>query len=230
METNEVKIGKILPEISLKDLFSRKKCYLGISLDNPLFEGETLKALLLWAEKNFGQVLVIVGDYLSRFNERILSGCDEKRAGELAIERGETFLLKTKDLFTGLPSEKVHLTRWQEHLQGVEFQKAKTVLDGLFETNEEFRAAVEYDAAAFVKRQKKQNRILAVGMEEAIGLSSQYILEEIAVFSALSEKGWTVELYPGPELKVLTEAAKGRFPGLPEGLEGRVNVELKISH
>ncbi|MBN2018916.1 MAG: tRNA-dependent cyclodipeptide synthase [Sedimentisphaerales bacterium] len=224
-----VKIAKILPRISLAELFSRKKCYLGISMDNPIFEGEALKAMLLWAEQNFEQTLVIVGDYLCRFNERIMAGCNEKEAGELSIEIGDLFFSKTKGLFAEFDAEKIRLSRWREHLRGEEFQRAKKILDEFFKTNEEFRAAVEYDAVSFVKRQKKHERDLAVGKEEAIRLSSQYILEETAVFSSLAERGWTVELYPGPELRVLAEAAKGRYPGLPKGLADRINVELKIS-
>jgi hypothetical protein len=36
-------------------------------------------------------------------------------------------------------------------------------------------------------------------------------------------------LYPGPELKVLEETAKGMYQGIPEGLKDRINVELKNS-
>lgn len=221
---------KILPRISRAQLFSRKKCYLGISLDNPVFEGDSLKALLVWAAGKFEQCLVIVGDYLCRFNERILSGCDEKRAGELAVKRGDLFVSRTKELFCTLPAEKVKLTRWKEHLQSEQFTRSKKILDEIFESDKEFRASIEYDALSFVQRQRKHNRNLAVGMEEAIRLSSEYILEETAVFSSLSERGWSVELYPGSELKVLAEVAKGRFPAVPQGLKDRISVELKISN
>ncbi len=66
-------------------------------------------------------------------------------------------------------------------------------------------------------------------MKQAIRLSCEYILEEVAVFNVLSESGWTVELYPGPELRVLAEVAAGKYPDVPAGLKGRVNVELKIA-
>jgi tRNA-dependent cyclodipeptide synthase len=223
-----VSIAKILPAITEAELFSRKKCYLGISLENPLFEGETLRAMLAWACEKFEQTLVIVGDYLSRFNERIQNGCDLDKAGELAEGLGDSFITQTKGLFDKLPAEKIRLTRWKEHLQHEEFRDAKKTIDELFKMNGEFRASVEYDALSFVKRHKKRNRNFAVGMEEAIELSCEYILEETAVFSSLSQRGFSVELYPGPELRVLAEVAKGLFPGIPPGLKTRVNVELKI--
>ena len=224
-----VSIVKILPKISRQELFARKKCYLGISLENPLFEGDLLQAMLLWAAEKFDNCLVIIGDYLSRFNEQIISGCDETKAGELAIKQGDSFIARTRDLFARHPREKIQLTCWREHLQSDRFRVAKKILDDIFISNEQFRAAVEYDALSFVKRQQKHNLELAVPMEEAIRLSSQYILEEVAVFSVLSESGWTVELYPGPELRVLAEVARGEYTAVPAGLKNRVNVELKIA-
>lgn len=224
----KIKIVKILPRISESELFSHKKCYLGISLENPIFEGETLKAMLVWAEEKFEQCLVIVGDYLSRFNERILSGCDEKRAGTRAIEKGDLFVSQTKKLFSSLPAEKIRLSRWKEHLQTEEFVRAKKVLDEIFETDGKFKANVEYDALSFVERQKKHNQHLAVDADEALRLCCRYILEEVAVFNSLSERGWGVELYPGSELRVLAEVAKGRYPDVPKGLKNRISVELKI--
>ena len=225
----KVKIVKILPRISEPELFSHKKCYLGISLENPIFEGEALKAMLVWAADKFEHCLVIIGDYLSRFNERILSGCDETRAGRQAIERGDLFVSRTKELFSSLPAEKIRLSRWREHLQAEEYVRAKKVLDKIFETDSKFKASVEYDALSFVERQKKHNQHLAIDADEALHLCCRYILEEVAVFNSLSERGWDVELYPGSELRVLAEVAKGRYPNVPNGLKNRISVELKIS-
>ncbi len=224
----EVSIEKILPRISTSELFARKNCYLGISLENPLFAGDSLKAMLMWAAGKFEQCLVIVGDYLCRFDERIIAGCDENLACRLAIKRGDLFISQTKEIFSGLPSGKVILTRWKEHLQAKEFKRSKKILDEIFESDEEFRRSVEYDALSFVERQKRHRQPLAVEFEQSIRLSCEYILEEVAVFSMLSERGWGVELYPGSELRVLAEVAKGRYPNVPRGLKDRISVELKI--
>jgi tRNA-dependent cyclodipeptide synthase len=224
----KVGIVKILPRIPQTQLFSHKKCYLGISLENPVFQGDSLKALLAWACEKFEQSLVLVGDYLCRFNEKILSACDDELAADLAIQRGNIFLLQTQEIFDAVPKHKIRLTRWSGHLRTEEFISAKKLLDNLFETNTQFRSSVEYDALSFVERHKKHNLNLAVGMDEAIRLSCEYILEESAVFSSLASTGWEVELYPGSELKILAEVAAGKYDGIPDGLKKRINVELKI--
>jgi len=229
LDLPSVSIIRTTPKISEEELFSYKRCYIGISLDNPVFQGKSLYALLLWGVENFEQCLVVVGDYLWRFNEHILNGTRGDEAIEVASNLGDSFIRSASDFFKQLPDGKVHLTRWRPHLETLEYKNAKAVLDNLFASDSEFRASVERDAFSFVRRQKKRSRPLAVKTEDAIKHSCEYLLEEIAVFSALSEQGWQVELYPGPELRVLVDIAQGKYSNAPKALKERVNVELRIS-
>ena len=224
-----VRIAKILPKISEGELFSYKRCYIGISLGNPGFEGKSLSAILEWMVNRFGECLVVVGDHLCRYNEIILNGLKEEAAAKVVSSLGDLFIARTKQQFKELSDGKIHLTRWKPHLETEQYKGSKTILDALFSNNSEFRAAVEKDAASFVRRLMKRNQTLAVGPKEALGLCCEYLLEEIAVFSALSEQGWRVELYPGSELSVLVEIASGKYSGVPKGLKERISVELKVS-
>ncbi|MCD6394293.1 MAG: tRNA-dependent cyclodipeptide synthase [Planctomycetes bacterium] len=221
-----VRIVTITPEISEQELFSHRRCYMGISLDNPVFEGRSLQALLNWATERFDHCLVVTGDYLRRHNELILNGLDDERAVAMALASGDEFIEKTRHIFTGMDGDKIELIRWRDCLAFVEYQHSRAALDKLFAANEAFRKAVGKDAVGFVERQKDRNRSLAVDENRAIEISCEYLLEEIAVFSALSERGWNVELYPGPELHVLAAVAAGRFGDITPGLKDRINVEL----
>ncbi len=223
-----VKIVKTTPKVSEKQLFSHKRCYFGISLDNPHFSGKSLQALLLWGVSNFEQCLVLVGDYLRRYNERILKGSTDDEAARAVHELGDVFMQKTEEFFHQLPGKRVTVTRWKPCLESSEYKKSRALLNELFASDADFRESVEKDAFAFVRRQTKRNQKFAVSPEEAAELSCEYLLEEIAVFSALSEQGWKVELYPGPELNVLVEIANGKYQNVPQGLKERVNVELHI--
>ncbi len=223
-----VGIVRTIPKVSQAELFSFKRCYLGISLDNSIFEASSLLALLLWTVRNFDQCLVVVGDYLCRFNEYILNGLAHDEAIKVAYGLGDSFIDRTSEFFRQLPKGRTRLTRWKSHLETNEYKKSRAMLDELFASDSAFRASIEKEASSFARRQTKRNRTLAVTIEEAIRLSSEYLLEEIAVFSALSEQGWQVELYPGPELQVLVDITKGKYSPVPEGLKKRINVELRI--
>jgi len=226
---SSVRIAKILPKISARQLFAYRQCYLGISLENPLFEGQPLRSLLWWAAEQFDKCLVILGDHLSRFNERILTGCGLDEAAKRAEKLGDSFITKNKTLFDELPSGKVRLTRWKEHLHSQQYEESRVVVQRLFASDDGFKASVEKDAFSFVKRLKRRNQHLAVETEQATALCCEYLLEEIAVFSALSQQGWHVELYPGSELRVLVEVAGGKYKTVPKGLKDRISVELEIT-
>lgn len=229
LDLPSITVVKTTPKISEEELFSYKRCYFGISLDNPGFYGKSLQALLLWGVGNFDQCLVVVGDYLRRYNEQIFNGLKHDDAVKVAHNLGDSFMRKTSPFFRQLPGNRVTLTRWEPCLASKEYRRSKAVLDDLFDSDSDFRASVEKDAFAFVRRQTRRNRELAVPTQEATELSCQYLLEEIGVFSALSEQGWKVELYPGPELRVLVDIARGKYSQIPRGLKQRINVELRIS-
>jgi len=223
-----VSIVKTTPKVSEEELFSFKQCYLGISIDNPVFYGKSLQALLLWATANFNRSLVVIGDYLRRYNEQIFNGLPGDKAVKASQDAGDLFILQTSQLFEQLDNDKISITRWKPCLETDNFKKSKAAIDDLYNSDPNFKTAVIRDAFSFAKRQAKQKRTLAVPMEDAIELSSQYLMEEIAVFNALSQQGWNVELYPGPELRVLVEIVKGKYSNIPQGLKKRINVELQI--
>lgn len=224
----QVQIVKTAPKVAEEKLFSHRKCYLGISIDNPVFYGSSLEALLLWTAGKFDRSLVIIGDYLRRHNEHIFNGLTGPAAESAALLAGDLFLQKTSSVLRKFTEPQFQLVRWKDCLQSNEYKSSKAILDKLFTSDEAFRASVQKDALAFIRRLKKRNQPLKTSAEESIEISSMYLLEEIAVFSALSEQGWNVELYPGPELRVLVEIANGNYPDVPDGLKKRINVELSI--
>ncbi|NLH15450.1 MAG: tRNA-dependent cyclodipeptide synthase [Phycisphaerae bacterium] len=225
--TNRIQVGTITPRIPLDEVVARGRCYMGISLDNPVFRGGMLTALVRWAVGHFGHCQVVVGDTLRRHNEQILHGSQGSIAIEAARAVGDAFLRDHRDLFASLDHGRLCVIRWDECLSWPEYRTDRKSIDALYAGEPDFRSAVQRDAFAFVKRMKKRSPKLAVSDEQAIELSSQYLLEEIAVFSALSMRSWSVELYPGPELEVLVKVASGAFANIPQGLRQRVNVELK---
>ena len=224
----KVEVVKIIPAISQDELFEHRHCYLGVSLANRLFEKPYLPALLEWIAAHFESCLVIIGDHLCRYNERIFRGLDTPQAGDAALEMGRQYIKNNRHFFEQYPNDKFQLTGWREHLNSEQFKEANQRLKKLFETNEEFRKAVEKDAFGYINRKSKHGLTPAVDTEEAAELSCEYLIEEIAVFSVVSQQGWQVEIYPGPELALLEEIATGKYADLPAGLEKRINVELKI--
>ncbi len=226
-EAAQVQIVRTTPSVAPERLFAHRRCYMGISLDNPVFRGESLRDLVAWALAHFDHCLIIVGDTLRRFNETMRHGLAEAEATAAAEELGREFLDGAGAWLEGFAPDRLTVLRWRACLELPEFPAARQMLDRLYAADAAFRAGVQRDAHAFIKRQKRHGRPFAVDEERALALSCNYLLEEIAVFSVLSQRGWTVELYPGPELGVLVDIARGCFDGIPVGLKQRINVELR---
>ena len=171
-----VSIVKILPKIPEHKLFVHRRCYIGISLDNPVFKGDSLSALLFWSRQKFEEITVVVGDYLCRYNEKMLSCCDDTDACRRSESLGDVFLIETKEIFDEYSDQNIHLTRWKDHLQSKEYEESKEILEELFKSDSDFRASVEKDAFGFIKRRLRNNQKILVDTQEALKLCCQYFV------------------------------------------------------
>ncbi len=223
-----VRIKEITPAVTHKQLFRRRRCYLGISIGNPMFRGDYFEVLLHWISANFDACMIVIGDYLQRFNEHIFYGRSSEDAIRQALALGDQFLMENSRCLSAMPPGQFQISRWNSYLDSPEYRNARSILDRLFLDSYEFRASLDRTSAGFISRQMKHKKAPAVDRQTAIALSTQYLLEEIAVFAVLVERGWTVEVYPGSEIPVLLDIAKGKFAHIPEFLKQRMNVELEI--
>lgn len=222
-----IRVEGVTPSSASPNLFDYKKCILGVSMTNPVFWRSSLDTMLGWMESNFDQSMILVGDYLHRLNEQILNGNQEETAIQSALETGDRFMEKLNLYLPDYAAERFMVQRWKPLYDNPEFIKAKQLLDTLYHANPSVKASIQSTAALFVwQKQERQN--FKVSKEEAIRLSAEYLLEEMAVFSMLIDQGWNVVLYPGSQLPMLMEVAKGKFKDVPNSLNKGVYVELKV--
>jgi len=67
-----VRIVETTPAVSRERLFAHRRCYMGISLDNPSSPAPRSRRSAL-GTGHFDKCLIVVGDYLRRYNEQIFS-------------------------------------------------------------------------------------------------------------------------------------------------------------
>lgn len=225
-EDNRIYIREITPDISCQQLFEQhKNCYVGISLHNPKLRGDNLRSILSWTTKHFNNTLVIVGDLLQRHNKMFLENMTMGEAACSAITEGDVFLQQHKDIFGSFEEKKIQIKRWSQLTKTDEFLEYQSGLKKLSEQNAEFCDAIREDADSFIhSRISRGARIGNISL--ATELSCKYLLEEIAVFAVLVNKGWTVDVYPGPELSALSKITAGKINGVPDIFSKRVNIEI----
>lgn len=222
-----IRVEQVMPVSAEASLFSHPKCVLGVSMSNPIFWRSSLDKILEWMAGNFDTSMILVGDYLHRLNEQILRGGTEEEAVARALDIGEDFLEQLDQYIHKYPEHKFEVVRWQPFHEEPTFWEAKEQMHALYASSAEVKSSIDSAAALFVWQKQDRTRF-KVTKATAIELSAQYLLEEMAVFSMLIEKGWEVVVYPGAQLPLLMEIAKGRFKDIPNSLDKGIYVELKV--
>jgi len=209
-------------------LFAHKKCVLGISMSNPIFWRSSMNTLLHWIDQNFEECLLVVGDYLHRHNEANISGTSTEQAAKNALQKGDNFLEHLNSFLTLYPQEKFKIARWEQFLNTPNFSEKLELMYDIYENVGGVRNSIEKTIRLFMQRRSNQDLVQLVDERLVNKYSLSYLIEEMAVFSNLIEEGWPVILYPGEQLPVLVEFARGDYSQTPEKLSNAVYVELKV--
>jgi tRNA-dependent cyclodipeptide synthase len=98
-------------------------------------------------------------------------------------------------------------------------------LVALYRTDERFRASVESFGRKY--HTKHSTGISEAELERRIQRSSDYFLEEFAIFACLRQQGTQVMVYPG-SFSTLAEIAEGQHPDAPHELRDLVVVSLHL--
>lgn len=225
----KIKLSGIAPDMSLAQLAKFRKCYLGVSINNPFFRDRHLGLLLKWIASHFDECIILIGDYLHRINENILHGNTGETAIASSINRGDQIHEMIDIALSILPKNKFKVYRWKEFLDKNprSFTK-KDELNFLFENNRTFHESILLSCSEFVERLIKRGERLYFTREEAIALSREYLIEEMSVFSTLIEMGYNVQVYPGTQLKVLKDLARHAFPAVESNLSAGIYVDLTV--
>ena len=225
----KIKIVDSFPKLSSKELKLYKQAYLGISLKNSIFWEEGFEQILAWASANFDSCLIVVADYLHRHNEQILHGTSEEQSIKTALELGAKYTEQLLPKLAKFPNQKFKIVHRKDLLNQEKYQKSADYLNEFYLKNTKFKDSIDKSATHFISRQQERGVKFEVTESEGIDLSIKYLLEEMAVFDILVAQNWQVEIYPGTQLPVLKEIAKGDFENISEYLQKRIFIGLNAA-
>ncbi len=223
----KVKINDIAPNISKKLIYSNN-CYLGVSINNPFFWGDHIALLLQWIDKHFPQCQIVIGDYLHRFNEIMSNERNEKDAIKASLSIGDKMLERIHDELNKLPNNTFSIHRWQNYINEMGTVDKHHKILSLFDSHQDFQDGIRQSCYEFITRQIRKGKVLKVSEDEALNLSLQYLLEELAVFSTLIEKGYAVQVYPGTQLLILKQIARGEIAEIDTNLKKGIFLDLTV--
>jgi tRNA-dependent cyclodipeptide synthase len=178
---------------------------------------------------HFRPAKLLVGDYIERYNLLAESGGNLEKAGKLAMLRAEPI----KKIIACILGATANCNSMMISSEGIVssplFREFLESLQRQFQQETAFRDVVLEDVNDYVRRMETRGKALRFRAEITDPMVS-YILEELAVFSALAKQGLSVQIYPGRHLKVLIKLAEKRINSPVLELNNLKCIELSLSH
>jgi len=220
------KIDSVSPESRRDNFEQHEECFLGISLENSNFVRAKLSGIVEWIARRFARCTVLVGDSIHRITLETTRGLAPDAALAEGLRLGREFTARERDVFAGFADR----TRFSFLTCGEVQTTAAYVayhdqLVELYRTDERFRASVESFGRKY--HVKHATSISEAELERRIQRSSDYFLEEFAIFACLRQQGTQVMVYPG-SFSTLAEIADGHHPDAPQELRDLVVVSLHL--
>jgi tRNA-dependent cyclodipeptide synthase len=220
------KIDSMSPASCRETFEQHEACFLGISLENSNFVRSKLSGILEWIARRFARCTLLVGDSIHRITLETTRGLSPEAALAEGLRLGRDFIEREREVFDGFSDQ----TRFSFLTCGAiqtwaAYAAHHRQLVELHRTDEWFRSSVE----SFGRRYhgKHSRGLPEAELERRVQRSSDYFLEEFAIFACLQEQGTRVMVYPG-SFSTLTEIAEGAHPGAPRALRELVVVSLHL--
>lgn len=200
--------------------------YMSMSINNTVFHNEdTLRTVLETISDNCNSCSIIVGDYLHRYNEELISEGNLKDVIKKALDKGR----KLVDLFKKVLNNSnvntnytIHYTK--DFLSHPQFSEKMDHFQRLHKSNKDFKGLTEYTIEVFLRRQNNRK----VSLEKAKELCRLYLFEELVIFEILAEEGYKVNIYPGNQLPIIKAIVTGQLKNVSKPLESIQAIEIKF--
>jgi tRNA-dependent cyclodipeptide synthase len=221
----KAKIDAVFPE-RRRDLSGYHDCFLGVSLENDQFTRPRLLGILEWISRRFPRCTVLIGDSIHRITLETAKGIPPHAALAEALHLGERFVRDERHVFDAFSEATAFSFVTCGELQATPAYGAHHArLRALFDKDEAFRASVESFGKSY--HAKHSSDLSEVQRYHRIRRSSDYFLEEFAIFACLKDRGIPVMVYPG-SFSTLSEIADGKHPDAPVQLRDLTVVSLHL--
>jgi len=190
---------------------------LQISVGQAYHEGDKLAATLEWASQRFDRLIICVNDTLQRFNAMYEDDMTEEQAFAYSFAMGTAWIERNSGLLHSIPHLSLHC--WEEWRNHADYKHTLQQARTLYAMNAEFRQAVDRNVIEFWQRRAPGVDLTsAYTFQHFKPYSTEYLLEETAVFSLMFEAQKAADIYPGT-LLMPCQIFRGRdVEGVPRGL------------
>lgn len=192
---------------------------LEISVGQPYHEGDKLRAALQWAAPRFGRTVILCNDTLQRFNLQFEQEISGPAAFALARRAGDEWLYRNLPAIAAtLPAYEIY--RWEAWKRASGYFDALAATRRLHRDYEPFRAMIDGAITEIWDRRcDRTHAYRHARRAEFYALSTDYLIEEVAVFAVAYRNLPGISAYPGSFGDLWAMFLNGHVPDAPEGLQ-----------
>lgn len=222
----KAEIGSVSPTTSRDTFEDHDTCFLGVSLENSNFKPAKVDAMAKWISRRFSQCTVLIGDSIHRITLESTRSMPPRAALDDALRLGREFVESRQPVFESYRDRtKFTFVTCSEVQSWGLYGDYHERLRQHYDQDAAFRGSVEAFGRDY--HGKRSEGVSAQELDHRIRKSSEYFLEEFAIFACLQRTGSPVMVYPG-SFSTLSEIAQGKHPGAPEELRDLIVVSLHL--
>ena len=204
----------------------RPACSLGLSHRSSASNRGRLAATLDWLSGRAGDLVVVEGAYLSRWNRMAFDGVSEAEASGAAAEEASAARRRIQRALEERRELPARLLDWTDLASAPEVRATALALERHAAADPAFDRAIRREIADYVTRTRPADAGSLSG--EAKSFLRRYVVEEVAVLLDLQRRGYAIEIYHGPDLPLVEAIAERRFSGAPFSCAARTHVSLRL--
>lgn len=220
-------VSAVAPETARQKLGNYDHCFLGVSLKSNDFVTEKLIAITDWIAGHFKKYTVFIADSVHRINLQIEDpNLTEDKALNKALLLARRYIDNESVILERhaktCPFELVFASEVQKSKDYINYHEQLKILFG---QNDKFTNSLNSCARSFVLRHLEPD---AEHFDRYVKMSSNYLLEELALTACLVRYGLSVMIYPGSLPVIFGEISNGQYPDVPDCLQQIIHVSLHL--
>lgn len=204
---------------------ARLPCFLGLSLRNKMSNRRHLELIVPWLFAHSSNVVIVVGDYLDRFNRVAFDKLSFSNAAQKVLQKGKRTIRYANEIIQshGL-GDHVRVLSSADVTESQDCRLVFADLKQCYAKGGPFVVYVAQEVACYLVR--TQRDCSSIDEVETYSLLADYVLEELALFIALYDRGFHIEVYPGPDLAIMKALATGACNAVPFRCPHRTHISI----
>ena len=229
IEINTTETNGLLVEsfLNKKEAFS---CFVPICPYSFMANKPFLQEYIPWMLDITENILVVIGDYLERHNISFFNCISMEDAWEKARVKGNKIINTINSLIPkGRSNRNIVVKSSAEFIQESQCQQIIRKLQFYIDDNSAFREDIVTQTRRMLENTNRMPDGEQIVSNSVLNRLCKYMLEEIALYLLLYQRGFQIELYPGKDMKILQKIARKKYKEFPYQYRYRTHISVVVS-